>query len=350
MAREWSDLFIVGEPGAVEAAGGAGGGLPGQAEDPDSQGRDSGSPDSRAGGLLRRLRQSMAKTRQALGSEIQATLFGVLDEHTWERLEEALIMADVGASTTAAVVAKLEAEAGEGKLSGGEALSERLIGLLAQATRVGDGRIDLREHPTVIMAVGVNGTGKTTTIGKLAWHLRQELGRTVLLGAADTFRAAASEQLQGWAQRAECEIVTGPPGSDPGAVAFETIAQARAKGVDVVIIDTAGRLHTQDDLMGELEKVRRVIARQLHGAPHETLLTIDATTGQNGLRQAKLFAQAADVSGVVLTKLDGTARGGIALAIARELDMPVKLIGVGESVEDLRPFDSEDFARALIAQ
>jgi fused signal recognition particle receptor len=172
----------------------------------------------------------------------------------------------------------------------------------------------------------------------------------VLLGAADTFRAAASEQLEGWAERAGCEIVTGPPGSDPGAVAFEAIARARTDGVDVVIVDTAGRLHTQDDLMGELTKIRRVIARQLEGAPHETLLTIDATTGQNGLRQAKLFAQAADVSGVVLTKLDGTARGGIALAIARELELPVKLIGVGESVEDLRPFDSEEFARALVAQ
>ncbi|HTC72659.1 MAG TPA: signal recognition particle-docking protein FtsY, partial [Solirubrobacteraceae bacterium] len=158
------------------------------------------------------------------------------------------------------------------------------------------------------------------------------------------------EQLEGWAQRAGCEIVTGPPGSDPGAVAFDAIAQARARGIDVVIIDTAGRLHTQDDLMGELAKVRRVIARQLEGAPHETLLTIDATTGQNGLRQAKLFAEVADVSGVVLTKLDGTARGGIALAIARELQLPVKLIGVGESVEDLRPFDADDFARALIAE
>jgi fused signal recognition particle receptor len=291
----------------------------------------------------------MAKTRQALGTEIQATLFGVLDEHTWERLEEALIMADVGASTTAAVVATLEVEAGDGSLEGGEALSERLIELLADTTRVGESRIDLRSRPTVIMAVGVNGTGKTTTIGKLAWHLRDELGASVLLGAADTFRAAATEQLAGWAERAGCAIVTGAPGADPGSVAFETIARARAENVDVVIIDTAGRLHTQDDLMGELAKVRRVIARQLEGAPHETLLTIDATTGQNGLRQAKLFAQAANVSGVVLTKLDGTARGGIALAIARELELPVKLIGVGESVEDLRPFDSEEFARALIA-
>ncbi len=205
-------------------------------------------------------------------------------------------MADVGASTTAAVVGTLEAEVAEGGLEGGEALSERLIGLLSETTRVGEERIDLRSHPTVILAVGVNGTGKTTTIGKLAWHLRQELGRSVLLGAADTFRAAASEQLEGWAERAECEIVTGPPGSDPGAVAFEAIARARTDDVDVVIIDTAGRLHTQDDLMGELTKIRRVIARQLEGAPHETLLTIDATTGQNGLRQAKLFAQAADVT------------------------------------------------------
>jgi fused signal recognition particle receptor len=292
----------------------------------------------------------MAKTRQALGSEIHATLFGVLDEQTWERLEEALIMADVGASTTAAVVQTLEHESTSGEIEGGEALSERLIELLATTATVGDARIDIRAKPTVIMAVGVNGTGKTTTIGKLAWHLREELGQSVLLAAADTFRAAASEQLEGWAQRAGCEIVVGAEGSDPGAVAFDAIAQARARDIDVVIVDTAGRLHTQEDLMGELGKVRRVIARQLEGAPHETLLTIDATTGQNGLRQARLFAEVADVSGVVLTKLDGTARGGIALAIARELGLPVKLIGVGESVEDLRPFDAQDFARALIAE
>ncbi len=339
MARDWSDLFITDGPAAEGAPDGSRGG------------RDGGGEGGRQrGGLFRRLRESMAKTRQALGSEIQATLFGELDEQTWERLEEALIMADVGASTTASVVATLEEEALSGKLDGGQALSERLIELLADTARVGEARIDIRAKPTVIMAVGVNGTGKTTTIGKLAWHLRNELGVSVLLGAADTFRAAAAEQLEGWAERAGCEIVTGAEGSDPGAVAFETIAQARSRGVDVVIVDTAGRLHTQEDLMGELGKVRRVIERQLEGAPHETLLTIDATTGQNGLRQAKLFAETAHVSGVVLTKLDGTARGGIALAIARELALPVKLIGVGESVEDLRPFDPDDFARALIAE
>src|ERR1019366_8589937 len=195
---------------------------------------------------------------------------------------------------------------------------------------------------------GVNGTGKTTTLGKLAWQLREHFGLRVLLGAADTFRAAAAEQLGGWARRAGCEIVPGQPRADPGSVAFEALARARTEGFDVVLIDTAGRLHNQEPLMGELEKVRRVIARQLEGAPHETLLTIDATTGQNGLRQAKLFAETAHVSGVVLTKLDGTARGGIALAIARELALPVKLIGVGEQLDDLRPFDPDDFARALI--
>jgi fused signal recognition particle receptor len=337
VARDWSELFITGEhaPGAGFDGG-------------ENAAGERGAPRQR-GGLFRRLRESMAKTRQALGSEIQATLFGVLDEQTWERLEEALIMADVGAGTTASVVEALEAEASAGELEGGQALSDRLIELLAATATVADARIDIRPKPTVIMAVGVNGTGKTTTIGKLAWHLREELGRSVLLGAADTFRAAAGEQLEGWAQRAGCEIVTGAEGSDPGAVAFDAVAQARARNIDVVIVDTAGRLHTQDDLMGELAKIRRVIARQLDGAPHETLLTIDATTGQNGLRQARLFAEVAGVSGVVLTKLDGTARGGIALAIARELSLPVKLIGVGESVEDLRPFDPEEFARALIA-
>jgi fused signal recognition particle receptor len=332
MPREWSELIVTGSPA-------------GDGSEPEAaEGKE------RRRGLFRRLRENLSKTRQALGTEIQATLFSTLDEHTWERLEEALIMADVGASTTAAVVETLETEAGEGGLTSGQALSERLIELLADTARSEDGRIDIRAKPTVILTVGVNGTGKTTTIGKLAWHLRKEVGVSVLLGAADTFRAAATEQLEEWARRADCEIVTGPEGSDPGSVAFEAVAQARAKGIDVVIVDTAGRLHTQDDLMGELAKVRRVIERQLEGAPHETLLTVDATTGQNGLRQAQLFAQSAGVSGIVLTKLDGTARGGIALAIARELQLPVKLIGIGEQLEDLRPFDPDDFARALVAE
>ncbi len=326
MSRDWSDLFITSE--ATEQA------APG--------------PERRAG-FFRRLRESLGKTRQALAGELQATLFQAMDEHTWERLEEALIAADLGASATAAVVAELESEAGGEGLQSGEQLSRRLAQLLAQAASVGEQRIDLRCKPTVILLVGVNGTGKTTTIGKLAWHLQQELGKRVLLGAADTFRAAASEQLEAWAQRAGCAIVTAPAGSDPGAVAFETVGRARGEGFDVAIIDTAGRLHTKDDLMAELRKVHGVISRQLPGAPHETLLTVDASTGQNGLRQAAMFAEFAKVTGVVLTKLDGTARGGIAIAIAKELQLPVKLIGVGESLQDLRPFDPEEFASALIA-
>ena len=257
-------------------------------------------------------------------------------------------MADVGAATTARVVGELEAQASGGEIVGGEALSRRLSEMLADIARTGEDRIDLRHSPTVIMAVGVNGTGKTTTIGKLAWHLQRELGLKVVLGAADTFRAAAVQQLEGWAQRAGCEIVSGPEGSDPGSVAYEAIKQGRERGADVVIIDTAGRLHTQDNLMAELAKVRRVIAKQIEDAPHETLLTVDATTGQNGLRQAKLFSEAVPVDGIVLTKLDGTAKGGIALAIAGELGIPVKLIGIGEALEDLRPFDADDYARALL--
>jgi fused signal recognition particle receptor len=212
----------------------------------------------------------------------------------------------------------------------------------------GDLTIDLRANPTVILMVGVNGTGKTTTIGKIAWHLQRELGKSVLLAAGDTYRAAAVEQLAEWAARAGCDIVRAAQGSDPGAVAFDAIEAARARGHDVVICDTAGRLHTQHHLMDELAKVRRVIQKQMPHAPHETLLTIDATTGQNGLRQALLFREAVDVTGIVLTKLDGTAKGGIALAIAQELGVPVKLIGIGESLEDLRPFDPDDFARAII--
>jgi fused signal recognition particle receptor len=334
MARDWRDLFLTGDNGSGPSAEAAAG-------DPPEQRR----------GFFRRLRENLSKTREALTTEIQATLFDTLDDETWERLEEALIMADVGARTTASVVGQLEQEATSGQVEGGPALQERLVELLADIAKTGTDTIDVRPKdngPTVIMAVGVNGTGKTTTIGKLAWHLRQELGKTVLLGAADTFRAAAVEQLTEWARRADVDIVTGPENSDPGAVAFDAIAKGRERGVDVVIIDTAGRLHNQDQLMDELTKIRRVIGKQMPDAPHETLLTIDSTTGQNGVRQAKLFSQAVPVDGIVLTKLDGTAKGGIALAIAGELGIPVKLIGIGESLEDLRPFDADDFARALV--
>ncbi len=341
MARDWRDLFIVdGEPPAREAADREpGAGEPGE----DAE-------DARPAGMFRRLRESLRKTRQALTEEIGATLFeGDLDEEAWERLEEALIAADLGARTTAEVVERLEAEARDGGLQG-EALRDRLAALLAEiATPEGEDRVDLRHSPAVILAVGVNGTGKTTTVGKLAWHLREVLGCSVVLGAADTYRAAAVEQLQRWGERAGCEVVAGAPSSDPGSVAYDAVEAARRGGAGVVIIDTAGRLHTQDDLMAELGKIGRVVGKQIPGAPHETLLTIDATTGQNGLRQARLFGASVPVSGLVLTKLDGTAKGGIALAIAGELGIPVKLIGTGEGLEDLRPFDAAEFARALVA-
>jgi fused signal recognition particle receptor len=329
MARDWRDLFIVDGAPAPEA-------------------QSAPEAEQRRGGMFRRLRENLRKTRQALTSEIQATLFEELNDETWERLEEALIYADVGARTTAEVVEKLEHEATSGEVSGGEALTARLTELLADIARTGDDRIDLHPKPTVILVAGVNGTGKTTTVGKLAWHLSNELGQRVVLAAADTFRAAGVEQLEVWAQRAGVQFVKGPPNADPGSVAYDAIATGRRDGADVVIIDTAGRLHTQDDLMAELAKVRRVISNQVPDAPHETLLTVDATTGQNGLRQAKMFSEAIDVSGLVLTKLDGTAKGGIALAIAHDLGIPVKLIGVGEQLEDLRPFDATDFARALV--
>jgi fused signal recognition particle receptor len=300
-------------------------------------------------GVFRRLRESLSKSRQALAEEISSSFFDRIDEETWERLEEALILADAGAPTTARVVERLEHEVESGSVpADGEAVQARLIEILAEVAGTARVPIDLSGEPAVLLMVGVNGTGKTTTIGKIAWHLSKEFGLSVVLAAGDTYRAAAAEQLAEWAERAGADLIRSEEGGDPGAVAFDAIAAARARDADVVIIDTAGRLHTQGNLMDELTKVRRVIAKQMPGAPHETLLSIDATTGQNGLRQAKTFSDAGEVDGVVLTKLDGTAKGGIVLAIARELGIPVKLIGSGESLDDLRPFDPEDFARALL--
>jgi fused signal recognition particle receptor len=296
-------------------------------------------------------RDVLRRSRQALAAEVSATLVDRVDAEAFERLEEALILADLGAPATAEVVGKLETEVEEGRLDGGEAVRERLVELLAEMAGGEDGRdIALGAHPSVVMVVGVNGTGKTTTIGKLAWQLRQERGLSVLVAAADTYRAAAIEQLETWAERSEVEIVRGTEGGDAGAVVFDAIGAAEARDIDVVIADTAGRLHTHGNLMEELAKVRRVTAKRLDGAPHETLLVIDATTGQNGLRQAQAFADAVDVTGVVLTKLDGTAKGGIAVAIGRELGIPVKLVGTGEGLEDLSPFDPREFAQALLAE
>jgi fused signal recognition particle receptor len=288
-------------------------------------------------GFASRLRESLSRSRRALTQELAVTAFDPGDSASWERLEEALIGADVGVKATAELVRRLEARQVSGDLAG--PLSEEIASLLGAPPALAlDGR------PTVILVVGVNGTGKTTTIGKLAQKLREH-GRSVTVGAADTFRAAAEEQLEEWARRSGARFVGGERGGDPAAVAYDAVGA----GGDVVIVDTAGRLHTQTNLMDELAKVRRVIAGRLEGAPHETLLVIDATTGQNGLQQARLFGEAVGVTGVALTKLDGSAKGGIAVPIAYELGLPVKLIGVGEGLDDLRPFDPLDFARALVS-
>ena len=278
-------------------------------------------PETERSGLFSRLRDSLSKSRRALTAELASAAFDPGDDAAWERLEEALIRGDVGVRTTAELVQRLEARQDLTDLNA--ALADEIAALLGDP-----GTLDVKADPSVMLVVGVNGTGKTTTIGKLAERLRQH-GHSVVLAAADTFRAAAEEQLEIWADRA--------------------IERARRDGADVVIVDTAGRLHTQVNLMEELAKVRRVIEGKLDGAPHETLLVVDATTGQNGVQQARLFGEAVGVTGVALTKLDGSAKGGIAVAIAHELGLPVKLIGVGETLDDLRPFDPDDFARALVA-
>jgi fused signal recognition particle receptor len=291
-------------------------------------------------GFFGRMRDSLAKSRRALTEQIATAAFDPGDDESWERLEEALIRGDVGVPATAELVRRLEAR---GELSPFEdALADEVEALFG-----GPPTLELDGSPTVILVVGVNGTGKTTTIGKLASKLREH-GHSVLVGAADTFRAAAEEQLEIWAERAGADFVGSPRGADPAAVAYDAVEAARARGHDVVIVDTAGRLHTQTNLMAELEKLRRVIAGRIEGAPHETLLVVDATTGQNALQQARLFGEAVGVTGVALTKLDGSARGGVAIAIAVELGLPVKLVGVGEGVDDLRPFDARDYARALV--
>jgi fused signal recognition particle receptor len=310
----------------------------------DFLGDDGAAPESEEErrGLFGRLRESLGKSRRALTEQLAAAAFDPGDEAAWERLEEALIAADVGVRATAELVQRLEARGEISDLN--EALADEIAHLLGEP-----GRLEVGARPAVLLIVGVNGTGKTTTIGKLAYRL-SEHGRSVVVGAADTFRAAAEEQLEIWADRAGADFVGSERGADPASVAYDAIDTAQANARDVVIVDTAGRLHTQTNLMEELAKVRRVIAGRLDGAPHETLLVIDATTGQNGLQQARLFGEAVGVTGVALTKLDGSAKGGVAVPIAYELGLPVKLIGVGERLEDLRPFDPNDFARALVGR
>ena len=270
-----------------------------------------------------------------------------IDDEFYDELEDSLIMADLGATVAHDAVKKLRDVVYQKSIQRGDDVKQALREILIEKLNVGETALDLSTKPSVVLVIGVNGVGKTTSIGKIAHRLKGE-GKRVLLCAADTFRAAAADQLEIWANRAECEIVRSVEGADPGAVLFDSLAAAKARGVDVVLCDTAGRLHNKVNLMNELSKLRKIIDRELPDAAKETLLVLDATTGQNGLQQAKVFRETAGLTGIILTKLDGTAKGGICVAIAQELGVPVKYVGLGEGIDDLQPFDAKEYVSALI--
>lgn len=300
-------------------------------------------------GFLSKLTTGLVRTRDNLTARIQAALAGArLDDSVLEEMEEALIAADVGVAASGKIIDMLRQRVREGRLSSTTEVVRELKGIVEEILRDKAGSINLPGGLAVVMVVGVNGVGKTTTIAKLARSFKLQ-GRKVMLAAADTFRAAAIDQLAIWANGIGVDIVRHQEGSDAAAVAYDAVKAASARGLDTVIVDTAGRLHTKVNLMEELKKVARVLGREVTGAPHEVLLVLDATTGQNALQQAKVFKEAVGVTGIVLTKLDGTARGGIVIAIANELGIPIKMVGVGEGMDDLRPFVPSEFAEALFA-
>ena len=278
---------------------------------------------------------------------IFASFGSELTDDFYDELEESLILADTGMDVTLELVEQLRRRVREEHIKTMEGARECMVRIITEAMTVGQSELDLTNKPAVVLFIGVNGVGKTTTIGKIGHQLKRS-GKKVLFAAADTFRAAAAEQLTIWSDRAGVEIIKQHEGADPAAVVFDATSAAKARKSDVVLVDTAGRLHNKQNLMNELNKISRVIDRELPGCSRETLLVLDATTGQNGLIQAKQFKEAAGITGIVLTKLDGTAKGGIAIAIAKELGVPVKYAGVGEGIEDLKPFDAADFAQALI--
>jgi fused signal recognition particle receptor len=298
-------------------------------------------------GFFERLRQGLSKTKHGFVEKVESIFSGKpIDSETLDELEETLILADIGAASASEIVQHLREKAKTGELGGNGAVKDCLKKELSSMLGSGQKLVPYGDKPFVILAVGVNGVGKTTTIGKLASRFRDQ-GYSVLLAAGDTFRAAAIEQLEIWGKRTDAQVVKHQSGSDPSAVVFDAIEAARARGTDIVIIDTAGRLHTKSPLMEELKKVKRVCDKALPGAPHEVLLVVDATNGQNALTQAKIFNDTVGVTGIALTKLDGTAKGGIVFAIRKELNIPVKLIGVGEGVDDLQDFAPQDFVNAL---
>ena len=298
-------------------------------------------------GFFDRLKEGLKKTQKAIFGPLKQLFssYGGIDDDFYEELSDLLIMADIGVSTAGEICDALRARVKEKKIKEAAQAKEELIEIMSGLIGDGDG-IDLSSSPAVVLVIGVNGVGKTTSIGKIAYDLKKR-GKKVVLAAADTFRAAAIEQLSAWAARADVPIIKQSEGSDPAAVVFDAAAAAKKQGADVLIVDTAGRLHNKKNLLDELAKINRVIGRELPGSSRETLLVLDASTGQNALLQAKEFGKAADITGIVLTKLDGTAKGGIVFAVKRELGIPVKYIGVGEGAEDLQPFCGSDFVKAM---
>ncbi len=298
--------------------------------------------------VLRSLRDGLAKTRKGFSDKIGSLILGEkIDETFLDELEEALIASDVGIGTASWVLKDLRDRFNRQELSTPVQVKDRLKQILYEILSAQSPGFSLKTSPAVVLVVGVNGTGKTTTIGKLAHRLQSE-GKKVMLAAADTFRAAASEQLSIWGERAGIPVIKHREGADPGAVVFDAVSAAKARSMDVLIVDTAGRLHTKSNLMEELKKVHRIISRELPGAPHETLLVLDGNTGQNALVQAKMFHDAVGLTGIVLTKLDGTSKGGIVFAIYKELGLAVKFVGIGEGIEDLRVFNPKEYVDALL--
>ncbi len=301
-------------------------------------------------GLFSKIKEGLKKTRENVSSSIEKMLhsFQKIDDELFEELEELLVLGDVGVPTAERICEECRRQVRERRISQPEEIYDLIREITADMMRGGEA-LDVSTKPSVILVIGVNGVGKTTTIGKLAHRLKSD-GKRVILAAADTFRAAAIEQLEVWAERSGCELIKQAEGSDPASVVFDAIAAAKARGADVVIADTAGRLHNKKNLMAELAKINRIIDRELPGAAKEVLLVLDAATGQNAVNQAREFKNAADITGIVLTKLDGTPKGGVVLAIREDLKIPVKFIGVGEQLDDLQPFDADEFARALFEQ
>ncbi len=302
-------------------------------------------------GFFEKLKGGLAKTRDAISEQVNNVfkVFIRIDEEFFEELEDALILSDLGVETTEYIIAQLRERTKTKHLTDGNDVKEELKNIISEILTENDNEMHIGTSPSVVLVIGVNGVGKTTTIGKLASHYMAN-GKRVMLAAADTFRAAAIDQLDIWAKRSGCDIIKHKENGDPAAVIFDACNAAKARGADLLICDTAGRLHNKKNLMAELNKIARVIEKELPGADKEVLLVLDATTGQNALSQAKLFAETADITGIVLTKLDGTAKGGVVVAISKEQQIPVKFIGVGEGIDDLQEFEPEEFARALFEE